>query len=52
MSTDYVHGYSDTEAVRLTDQATSLTGLLHAGTRYPAGSRVLKAEARRGILGS
>ncbi len=43
MSTDYVHGYSDTEAVRLTDQATSLTGLLHAGTRYPVGSRVLEA---------
>jgi len=43
MSTDYVHGYSDAEAVRLADQATSLTGLLHAGTRYPAGSRVLEA---------
>ena len=43
MSTDYVHGYSAGETVRLADQATSLTGLLHAGTRYPAGARVLEA---------
>src|SRR5450631_3811496 len=43
MSTGYVHGYSAGEATRLTDQATSLTGLLHAGTRYPPGRRVLEA---------
>ena len=43
MTTDYVHGYSAGETVRLADQATSLTGLLHAGTHYPAGSRVLEA---------
>ena len=43
MTTEYVHGYSAGETVRLADQATSLTGLLHAGTRYPAGSRVLEA---------
>ena len=43
MTTDYVHGYSAGETARLADQATSLTALLHAGTRYPAGSRVLEA---------
>ena len=43
MTTDYVHGYSAGETDRLADQAASLTGLLHAGTRYPAGSRVLEA---------
>jgi SAM-dependent methyltransferase len=43
MSMDYVHGYSAREGTRLTDQATSLTGLLHADTRYPAGSLVLEA---------
>ncbi|MFH9352573.1 methyltransferase domain-containing protein [Kitasatospora sp. NPDC017646] len=39
----YVHGYSDTEAQRLGDQADTLAELLHAGTAYPAGSRVLEA---------
>ncbi|MGH3648974.1 MAG: methyltransferase domain-containing protein [Micromonosporaceae bacterium] len=43
MSVDYVHGYSDRERTRLTDQATTLTELLHGDTRYPAGSRVLEA---------
>lgn len=43
MQTDYVHGYSATESTRLTDQATTLTELLHGDTRYPAGSRVLEA---------
>lgn len=43
MSTDYVHGYSAGETIRLADQATSLTELLHSGTRYPPGSRVLEA---------
>ena len=52
MTTDYVHGYAAGETGRLADQAASLTGRLHAGTRYPARSRVLchtffKAEARR-----
>ncbi|MFJ9457032.1 methyltransferase domain-containing protein [Kitasatospora sp. NPDC101447] len=41
--TTYVHGYSDTEARRLGDQADTLAELLHAGTAYPAGSRVLEA---------
>ncbi|MBV6702468.1 methyltransferase domain-containing protein [Kitasatospora aureofaciens] len=39
----YVHGYSDTEARRLGDQANTLAELLHAGTAYPPGSRVLEA---------
>jgi SAM-dependent methyltransferase len=38
----YVHGYSQDEAQRLGDQADTLAGLLHAGTAYPAGSRVLE----------
>ena len=43
METGYVHGYSADEETRLHDQATTLTGLLHADTRYPPGSRVLEA---------
>ena len=43
MGSDYVHGYSEREHARLLDQATTLSELLHAGTRYPAGSRVLEA---------
>ncbi|WP_406194188.1 methyltransferase domain-containing protein [Kitasatospora sp. NBC_01560] len=39
----YVHGYSTAEAQRLGDQANTLAELLHAGTAYPAGSRVLEA---------
>jgi SAM-dependent methyltransferase len=39
----YVHGYSGREARRLGDQADTLAGLLHEGTSYPAGSRVLEA---------
>ncbi|MFI0351988.1 methyltransferase domain-containing protein [Actinomadura sp. 9N407] len=39
----YVHGYSEHEARRLGDQADTLAALLHAGTAFPAGSRVLEA---------
>jgi SAM-dependent methyltransferase len=39
----YVHGYSARESERLTDQARTLTGLLHHDTHYPAGSQVLEA---------
>ncbi|MGV9267880.1 methyltransferase domain-containing protein [Kitasatospora sp. NPDC003701] len=39
----YVHGYSPAEAQRLGDQADTLAELLHAGTAYPPGSRVLEA---------
>jgi SAM-dependent methyltransferase len=40
---DYVHGYSDREGVRLFDQASTLSELLHGDTRYPPGSSVLEA---------
>ncbi|HEX6703704.1 MAG TPA: methyltransferase domain-containing protein [Albitalea sp.] len=39
----YVHGYDPSENQRLQDQAGTLVELLHADTRYPAGSRVLEA---------
>ena len=42
MDTTYVHGYAASETRRLGDQADTLAGLLHAGTAYPAGSRVLE----------
>jgi SAM-dependent methyltransferase len=38
----YVHGYAEHETRRLADQADTLAALLHAGTAYPAGSRVLE----------
>jgi len=38
----YVHGYSAKESTRLTDQATTLTELLHADTLYLPGSLVLE----------
>ncbi|MFG3395507.1 MULTISPECIES: methyltransferase domain-containing protein [Streptomyces] len=38
----YVHGYSPRESRRLSDQADTLAQLLHSGTSYPAGSRVLE----------
>ncbi|MFI5692127.1 methyltransferase [Kribbella sp. NPDC051586] len=43
MGTDYVHGYTPAETRRLTDQAGTLADLLHSGTAYPPGSRVLEA---------
>ena len=43
MNTAYVHGYTEPETRRLGDQADTLAELLHAGTAYPAGSRVLEA---------
>jgi ubiquinone/menaquinone biosynthesis C-methylase UbiE len=39
----YVHGYDQRENVRLQDQASTLVGLLHADTAYPAASKVLEA---------
>jgi len=44
----YVHGYSDRESVRLSDQATTLGALLHHDTRYPEGSRVLECGCGTG----
>lgn len=43
MSETYVHGYHERENERLEDQAGTLVELLHSGTTYPAGSRVLEA---------
>ena len=43
MAHRYVHGYASTEASRLQDQAATLTDLLHDGTSYAAGERVLEA---------
>ena len=40
---NYVHGYSEREAVRLSDQARTLSALLHHDTFYPPGCRVLEA---------
>lgn len=45
---DYVHGYSSREGRRLGDQADTLAQLLHAGTAYPAGSRVLELGCGNG----
>lgn len=44
----YVHGYSDREARRLTDQATTLGELLHSDTAYPPGSSVLECGCGAG----
>ncbi|HEQ71954.1 MAG TPA: methyltransferase domain-containing protein [Spirochaetia bacterium] len=44
----YVHGYSDREAVRLSDQANTLAQLLHHDTRFPSGSYVLEAGCGTG----
>jgi ubiquinone/menaquinone biosynthesis C-methylase UbiE len=39
----YVHGYSERETERLYDQAGSVRNLVHQGTSYPPGSKVLEA---------
>ncbi|MGW1029389.1 L-histidine N(alpha)-methyltransferase [Streptomyces sp. NPDC002577] len=44
----YVHGYSAHETRRLSDQADTLAQMLHDGTAYPAGSRVLEAGCGTG----
>jgi ubiquinone/menaquinone biosynthesis C-methylase UbiE len=43
MNDTYVHGYDFREGIRLQDQASTLTELLHSDTGYSAGSRVLEA---------
>jgi len=43
MREDYVHGYSEREAIRLVDQAKTLAPLMHHDTSYPEGSLVLEA---------
>ena len=47
-STPYVHGYSPREAERLTDQAQTLSDLLHDDETYPPGARVLEAGCGTG----
>lgn len=44
----YVHGYSEREAVRLSDQAETLEDLLHYDTRFPPRSRVLEVGCGTG----
>jgi SAM-dependent methyltransferase len=44
----YVHGYSQQEARRLQDQATTLAGLLYGDLRYPEGATVLEAGCGTG----
>ena len=39
----YVHGYSQRETQRLYEQAEILEDILHTGTAFPAGARVLEA---------
>ncbi|AKB65927.1 class I SAM-dependent methyltransferase [Methanosarcina mazei] len=41
--TEYVHGYSEREALRLSVQAETLEKLLHHDTVYPPGAKVLEA---------
>ncbi|MGB5217704.1 MAG: methyltransferase domain-containing protein [Smithella sp.] len=43
MKKAYVHGYNPRENLRLQDQASTPVELLHSGTGYSAGSRVLEA---------
>jgi hypothetical protein len=46
MSNAYVYGYDPRMTVQLQDQAKTLVELLHSGTAYPAGHRVLEAGCR------
>lgn len=43
MNQTYVHGYHPRENERLQDQAGTPEDLLHAGTAFPASSKVLEA---------
>ena len=40
---EYVHGYSEREALRLSEKAETLENLLHHDTTYPPGAKVLEA---------
>jgi len=41
--TEYVHGYSEREALRLSEQAETLEKLLHHDTVFPPGAKILEA---------
>jgi len=41
--TEYIHGYSEREALRLAEQADTLEGLLHHDTIYAPGEQILEA---------
>ncbi len=48
VDSDYVHGYSARESVRLADQAATLSELLHHDTTYAPGTRVLECGCGTG----
>jgi len=45
---DYVHGYSERESRRLSDQAETLTEIIHHDSIFPKGSRILEAGSGTG----
>ena len=45
---EYVHGYSERESTRLSDQANTLAELFHADTAYPPGNEVLECGCGTG----
>jgi ubiquinone/menaquinone biosynthesis C-methylase UbiE len=47
-NSNYVHGYSVRESVRLADQASTLSDLLHHDTAYPVGAQVLECGCGTG----
>ena len=54
--TNYVHGYSGRETIRLSDQAETLANLIHHDSIYPEGSTILEVGCGTGsqtvIIGS
>ena len=48
MTLPYIHGHAPSEHRRLYDQAGTLSGLIHAGIRYPPGSAVLEVGCGAG----
>jgi ubiquinone/menaquinone biosynthesis C-methylase UbiE len=48
MKTKYVHGYSERESVRLTDQANCLSELLHYDTIFNPGDEILEVGCGTG----
>ena len=48
ISSDYVHGSSEREGQRLSDQAQTLSAMLHCDVFFPAGTTVLEAGCGTG----